>query len=116
MKTKEEIEKEFNEKFREKNEPSIQHYHKELGVPTYKVKISTRYLATHPDVITFIHQLRQDDIDNLIEWVKKKEKEHDKFSEIPNPYDNEDLSERIGVVNGYNQALTDILTHLKSIK
>jgi hypothetical protein len=100
MKTKEEVEKEFDEKF----------YFQQL-MENSLMSISGEEVKK---IKSFIHQLRKDDIDSLIEWVEEKIKvEHN--SQVP--WKDLDEFERIkrAKLVGYNEALTDLFTHLKTL-
>jgi hypothetical protein len=99
MKTKEQVEKEFDKFAKDFS----------LGVSVSGGEEYNNYLSEIGDyekIKSFIHQLRQNDIDSLIEWVEKQYK----LPELE-PVDIHDS----GKLVGYNQAITDILTHLKSI-
>jgi hypothetical protein len=84
MKTRIDIEKEFNEKFEDAIDENRQ-----IGL-------------VEQDIKSFISSIRQNDVDELIEWAEGMRKKARSSSYL---YE-----------QGEAHALSDIITHLKSIK
>jgi hypothetical protein len=94
MKTQQEIEKEFDEKFswigRFYDESVCKYWIDEEKVNQVK---------------SFLYKIRQDDIENLIEWTENKKRVPTKVLE----------SQGIKDRQGYDQAFDEIIYYLKSL-
>jgi len=99
MKTKEQVNKEFDNKYYE-----VMQGYKNAGF-VYDLPKGLK---------SYISSIRQNDVDELIEWAEGEEKftppDRSKspmftYKDVTAPYN-----------RGYNSALSDIITHLKSIK
>lgn len=100
MKSKEDIEKEFE-----------RHYARTIGIVADEEIMSGKYadelLANKKEFLAFIHKIRQQDREDLIEWAEEQKMETLILQASPVHKLGYDYSEP------YNQALQDLITKLK---
>jgi mevalonate pyrophosphate decarboxylase len=86
----------------------------EIEKEIIKIFDTTKYIdETEIAIADFLHKIRQDDIKRLIEWAENNKASVSNIVYLTNPpqYPWNNNQE---IVNGYNKALDDILSHLKS--
>jgi hypothetical protein len=94
FKTKEQIEKELDNKFKSSS-----------FCGCIEGDLNNAFPDGMNELKSFISQIRQDDIDSLVEWVKIRNIEGD--------FDSKTVEY---IESGYYQARSDILAHLKTLK